>query len=180
MELFGRRWGRWDGLVAAAAVTLIVVSYQPWWTLHAEGSSVTIWNAWRVWRWSNAVTLGALAAGVHLAYQGRPQAGGAAWLGVAMLLAGLGLTGWEWHRATNAEVTIVTYATYARLPEESSDDYRRRKKEAFSAAAANARPLPTRSAPRSGFYAGTGSLIVLFAAIVRGLVRPQPRRAPAG
>jgi hypothetical protein len=190
MELFGRRWDRWDAVVAAAAVILIVVSNKPWWDLHVdttaanvpspEGVLVGTWNAWRYWEWSGAVALGTLAAGLDLAYRSRPQAKGAAWLAVFMLVGSLGLVTWQWHRASDTKVKdqsgrILTTAP----PNESPEDYRRRFEKLEAKMTANARPLPTRSNPRSGIYAGTGILILVLVAIARGLVR-QPRQAPAG
>jgi hypothetical protein len=190
MELFGRRWDRLDAIVAAAAVILIVVSNKPWWELHIdttaakvpspEGVLVGTWNAWRYWHWSGAVALGTLAAGVHLAYRGRPRAKGAASLAVFMLLGSLGLVAWQWHRASDTEVKdlsgrILTMAP----PNESPEDERRRTEKLEDKMTANARPLPTRSTPRSGIYAGAGFLILMSVAIAHGLVR-QPRQTPAG
>lgn len=179
MQLFGRRWDRWDGIVAAAAVTLIVVSNQPWWADGVVGSGrsttlalvvgpVNIWTAWGPSHWSEAVVLAMLAAGVHLAYQGRPEARGAAWLAVVLLLGGLGLIGWQWHRTSNAEVVVVKVITRyedpgQRLPIDGAEE-----------------PVLYRSDPQWGLYAGAGSLIVMFAAIARGLVPSRPTRASAG
>ena len=176
MELFGRRWDRWDAVVAAAAVTLFVVSSEPWYTLHDEGS-VTIWNAWTHWQLSDAVVLGMLAAGVYLAYRGRPEAQGAAWLAVVMLLGGVALVGWHWqHDNTPDERVVISIAPGAHSWE-TPEQYRRRLDEEFAAKLANPPPLPTRSPPQRGFYAGAASMIVMFTAIARTLVPSQPRRA---
>jgi hypothetical protein len=193
MELLGRRWDRWDGIVAAAAVTLIVVSYQPWWSLHGEPDSIQagagpmdyVWSAWSGWQWWNpvahwwgAVALGTLAAGVHLASRGRRGANVAALLAALMLLVGLGLAGWQWHRASGLELKGLTrILTVGQRPNETDQDYRHRHDEEVDAAIARTPSIPTRSAPRSGVYAGVGSLIVMLAAIARGLVPPRLKRA---
>src|SRR5687767_13317554 len=102
MELFGRRWDRWDGIVAAAAATLIVFSYQPWFVI-GTFVSVNTRTAWDASQWSQAVMLGTMAAGIHLAYRGRPEARGAVWLALVLLVVAIGLTGWEWHQALNTK-----------------------------------------------------------------------------
>ena len=178
MELFGRRWDRWDGIVAAAAVILMVVSRQPWYLLHDEGS-VTIWNARTHWELSHAVALGVVAAGVHLAYRGRPEAQGAAWMAVFMLLGGVALVGWHWHRADAPNEKVIVSVGFAH-PWETPEQYSRRRDEEFAARLANPSFFPTRSAPQRGFYAGAGSLIVMGAEIARRLVRSRPSRAEAG
>ena len=189
MELLGGRWDRWDGVAAAAAVTLIVVSYKPWWALNAEPLARTIpqesltliWNAWSHWAWSGAVALGTLAVGVHLAYRGRREARGAAWLAVLMLVAGLSLVGWQWQRASDTKVKDLSGRTLTIVPrDETPEEYRRRMKEEEAFAVANAPLMPTRSIPQRGIYAAAGSLIVMLAAFARGLVRSQPKRASAG
>lgn len=179
MELFGRCWDRWDGNVAAAAVMLIVVSRQPWYMLHDEGS-VTIWNASTHWELSDAVALGMVAAGVHLAYRGRPEAQGAAWMAVFMLLGGLGLVGWHWQHATAPTEKAVILVGPDAHPWETPEQYRHRVDEEYAARLANPAFVPTRSAPQWGFYAGAGSLIVMGAAAARGLVRSRPTRAESG
>jgi hypothetical protein len=191
MELFGRRWDRWDAVVAAAAVLLIIVSNKPWWEIHIdttaanvpspEGVLVGIWKAWRYWQWSIAVALGTLAAGLHLAYRRRPEAKGAAWLAVFMLLGALGLVSWQWHGASDFKAKdlsgrILTIAP----PDESPEDYERRTEKLKAKMTANARPLPTRSTPRSGIYAGAGSMILMLAAVGRGLVQSLARTNSAG
>jgi hypothetical protein len=158
LELLGRRWDRWDGIVAAAAVTLIVVSFQPWFAI-GTFLSVNTRTARDASRWSQAVVLGTLAAGIHLANRGRAEARGAAWLALVLLVGGLGLTGWQWHQALNTK------------PGEGII-YVKREEPGFI-------PNPFRSDPQWGLYAGTGSLILMFAAIGRGLVGSQPRTASA-
>jgi hypothetical protein len=189
MELFGRRWDRWDAIVAVAAVMLIVVSYRPWWALRAgpltdpvqppQMLRVTIWNAWQHWQWSNAVALGVLAAGVHLAYRSRPEARAAAWLAVLMLLPAIGLVGWQWHKSSGSQVRA--YLSRAAVPSaETRDGYQRRMEEHDAYVKATSRPVPTRSVPQTGIYAAAGSLILMLAATGRGLVASQPRRATTG
>jgi hypothetical protein len=168
MEVFGRRWDRWDGIVAVAAVMLIVVSRQPWYILHDEGSD-TIWNASTHWELSHAVALGMVAAGVHLAYRGRPEAQGAAWMAVFMLLGGLGLVGWHWQHASAPDEKVVISVAPSVYPWETPEQYRRRVDEDFAARLANPSFFPTLSAPQWGFYAGAGSLIVMCAEIARRL-----------
>jgi hypothetical protein len=177
MDLFGRRWDRWDGIVAAAAVMLVIVSYQPWYTLHDEGS-VTVWNAWTHWQLSDAVALGLLAAGLHLAYRGRPEAQGAAWMAAFMLLGGLGFVGWHWQHASAPKEKVVV-SLRDMPPGETPEQRRRRFDEELAALIAKPPPAATRST-RWGFYAGAGSLILMGAAIARRVVRSQPSRAEAG
>lgn len=177
MELFGRRWDRWDGIVAAAPATLIVVSNKPWYTLHDE-ESVTVWNAWTHWQLSHAVALGLLASGLLLTYRGRPEVRGAAWLGAVMLVSGLALVGWHWQHANGPNERVVISFSQAH-PWETPEQFRRRLDEELAALIANPRAAPTRST-QWAFYAGAGSLVVMLAAIARGLIRSQPRRASAG
>jgi hypothetical protein len=178
MRLFGRRWDRWDGIVAAAAVTLIVASRRPWYMLREEGS-VAIWNGSTHWELSHALALGTVAAGVHLAYRGRPEAQGATWMAVFMLLGGLGLVGWHWHHAT-APTEKVTISVGNAYSWESAEQYDRRRDEEFAARMASPDFFPILSAPQSGFYTGAGSLIVIGAVIVRIALRSGARRAQAG
>jgi hypothetical protein len=178
MSLFGRRWDRWDGIVAAAAVMLIVASRRPWYMLREEGS-VAIWNASTHWELSHALALGMVAAGVHLAYRGRPEAQGAAWMAVFMVLGGLGLVGWHWHHAA-APTEKVTISSGNAYPWESPEQYHRRRDEEFAARMARPDFFPILSPPQWGFYAGAGSLIVIGAAVARTARRPQARRAQAG
>jgi hypothetical protein len=179
MELFGRRWDRWDAMVAAGAVTLILVSYQPWYTLHDEGS-VTIWNARTHWELSQAVALGLVAAALHLAYRGRPEARGAAWLGACMLLGAVGLVGWHWRHASAPNGKAIVLVGPEAYPSETPEQYRRRVDEDFAARLNDPAFVPTRSAPQWSFYLGAGSLIVMGVAAGRTLARSQPSRAEAG
>jgi hypothetical protein len=172
MELFGRRWDRWDAIVAGAAAMLIVVSRQPWYMLDDEGS-VTIWNASTHWELSHAVALGMVAAGLHLAYRGRPEAQGAAWMAVFMLLGALGLVGWHWQYASAPNEKSVIISVDFAHPWETPEQHRRRVNEVFAARLADPTFIPKRSAPQWGFYAGAGSLIVMGAATARGLVRSR-------
>jgi hypothetical protein len=185
MELFGRRWDRWDAIVVAAAAALIVVSYSPWWAIHGDPDPIQagagpmdyVWNAWSAWTWSGAVALGTLAAGVYLAYRGRPEAKGAALLAVFMLLVGVGLVGWQWHRSSEIKLKGLTRVlTIGQRPDETSGDYRRRHEKEVAAAIARTPTIPTRSAPQRGIDAGAGSFIVMLGAIARWWVR-QPRQA---
>lgn len=113
---------------------------------------------------------------MHLAYCSRPEARGAAWLAVLMLLPAIGLVGWQWHRASGYQVKAYL-SRIAVPPDETSEEYQRRMEEHDAYVKANARPVPTRSVPQTGIYAGAGSLIVMLAAIARGLVPSQPRLA---
>ena len=158
MELFGRRWDRWDGIVAAAAAALMVVSYQPWFVI-ATVVSVNTRTAWDASQWSEAVVLGTLAAGIHLVYRGRPEARGAAWLALVLLVGALGLTSWEWHQALNTKFG-------------EGIAYLRRTEPGFG-------PNPFRSDPEWGLYAGAGSLVVMLAAVARGFVPSRLGRASA-
>jgi hypothetical protein len=139
-----------------AAVTLIVARFQPWFAIGIF-LSVDIQTAWDASQWSQAVVLGALAAGIHLAYRGRPEARGAAWLALVLLVGGLALTGWQWHQALNTKPGVGIM-------------YVRSKEPGFI-------PNPFRSDPQRGLYAGTGSLILMFVAVGRGLVQSQPKTA---
>ena len=174
MKLFGRRWDRWDGLVIAAAVMLIVVRRWAWYLLREEGA-VTIWNASTHWELSHAVTLGLVAAGVHLAYRGRPEAQAAATMAIVTLLGGVGLLGWHWHHASApTEKVIVTFDNAH--PWESPEQAQRRRDDEFAARMASPDFFPIRSAPQWGFYAGTASLILMGAVIVRSeWAGPQER-----
>jgi hypothetical protein len=154
LELLGRRWDRWDAIVAAAAVTWIIVSFQPWFAIGTL-LSVDTRTAWDASQWSQAVVLGTVAAGIHLAYRGRREARWAAGLALVLLVGGLGLTGWHWHQALNTK------------PEEGIA-YIRRDEPGFIL-------NPFRADPQRGLYAGTASLILMFAAVGRGLVQSQPR-----
>jgi hypothetical protein len=158
MELFGRRRDRWDWIVAAAAATLIVFSYQPWFVI-GTFVSVNTRTAWDASQWSQAVMLGTLAAGIHLAYRGRTEARGAVWLVLVLLVVAIGLTGWEWHQALNTKFGEGII-------------YFHRAEPGFV-------PNPYRSDPQWGLYAGAGSLVVMFAAIARRLVPSRLRRASA-
>ena len=178
MELVGRRWDRRDGIVAAAAVILIVGSRQPWYILNEEGS-VTSWNAWTHWEPSHAVALGMVAAGLHLAYRGRLEARGAALMAVFMLLGGLGLVGWHWQHASPPNEKAVVISVGFASPWETAEQHRRRVDEEFAARLANPTFFPTRSAPQWGFYTSGGSLIVMGAEIARRLVRSRPSRTDA-
>jgi len=179
MELFGRRWDRWDGIVAAAAAMLIVVSRQRWYTLDDEGS-VTIWNASTHPELSHAVALGMVAAGVHLAYRCRPEAQGAAWMAVFMLLGGLGFVGWHWqHASAPNEKSVIISLDYAN-PRETPEQHRRRVDEVLAARIANPTFFPKRSAPQWGFYTGVATLIVMGAAAARDLLRVRRSRAEGG
>jgi len=159
LELLGRRWDHWDGIVAALTMTLIAVSFQPWFAI-GTFLSVSTRTAWDVSQWSQAVVLGTLAAGIHLAYRGRPEARGAASLALVLLVGGLGLAGWQWHQALNTK------------PGEGIM-YVKSEEPGFM-------PNPFRSGPRWGIYAGTGSLVLMFATIGRGLLQSQPRTDSAG
>ncbi|HKY76599.1 MAG TPA: hypothetical protein VJS45_10680 [Acidimicrobiia bacterium] len=178
MNLFGRRWDRWDALVVAAAAMLVVVRRWAWYTVREEGV-VTLWNASTHWELSHAAALGVVAAGVYLVYRGRPEANAAAWMAIFMLLGGLGLVAWHWHHATvPTEKVIISFSNAH--PWESPEQYQRRRDDDFAARMASPDFFPIRSAPQSGFYAGTASLIVMAAAIARTARRAEPRRAQAG
>lgn len=172
MELFGRRWDRWDGVVVVAAVALVVVSYRPWYALRDEGS-VTIWNVRTHWELSHAVALGILAAGVHLAYRGRPEARGAAWFGLLMLISGLGLAGWHWQHASTPNVRVTFVSVPRAEPWETTEQYRRRVDDEFAASLAKP-PEPLTRSTEWGFYAGVGSLIAMGAIISLTQIRSQP------
>ncbi|MDQ1394943.1 MAG: hypothetical protein QOG64_202 [Acidimicrobiaceae bacterium] len=177
MELFGRRWDRWDGIVAAAAVMLIVVSRQPWYILH-DDASVAVWDARTQWELSLAVTLGLVAAALYLAYRSRPEGLGAAWMALVMLAAALGFVGWHWQRASGPEERATI--SFRNVPfGETPEQLRRRLDDELAALIANPPPAPTRST-RWGFYFGAGSLILMGIAIARRVVSSRPSRSEAG
>jgi hypothetical protein len=178
MKLFGRRWDRWDGIVAAAAVILIVVSRQPWYTVHEEGS-VTVWNASTHWELSQAVTLGLVAAGIHLAYTARPNAQGAAWMAALMLLGGLGLIGWHWQHPGLPSGKLVVSVGPGAYSGETPEQYRRRSDEEIATRMAQPDFFPTRSSPQRGFYTGAASLLALGVTVVRTIARSEARRTQA-